>query len=262
MNKFGYLLASTALAGVMAMPGVAEAQSSKAVAVTDNAIQAASVTVLGVTEVLNATLHTANNKDLFIGVSIQCGLSTTTKITSVGDPVTKGDAKGKQTALAEAEVQLRLTVSGSHGGVHPNPDDGNVADTGDTASGWVTFCSRSQTLEGILGKALFCEDVGTGGGDTTSGPDGTFQIDECDIDDQEISLAISTLNANTFNFIVDDLSSGDHSITVEARINTNTSESTTGTTVTADATATALIGAGSLMIQEVRMVRGHDVTLD
>lgn len=207
MNKFSYLLATTALAGLVALPTTADAQSAKAAARTDNNIHVVSFSTTGLihSNVLRTDIKTANKKDLFIWVSLQCGLSTNTKIVTDQDELKSTRTK----AVADAEVQMRLRVTGpGHAGIHPNPTTTSFG--GNTPSVWVTMCKRNQTLEGFLGKAIFCtESNGTSG----------IQFDECDVSqDQDIELTLTTLTATAFNFVVEDMEPGDHTVRIDIRL--------------------------------------------
>lgn len=236
MNKFGYLLATTALAGLAAWPGTAEAQSSKAVAKVHD------LSVIDFTDeathgVFSLPIKTANKSDLFVDVSLQCGLTTTTKVvnaTETGGGGKTGKKGAKSSALAGAKLAVTVTIDGRPSNtVHPSVP--------------VTFCERSQLLEATLGQALICEDLNS---------DGTIQFEtECDLIDQDISLTLVTLNANSFNFIIPDVGSGDHTISINAILLTATSG-----TAGATAVATGLLGLGSVTVQEVRMIKDFDVT--
>ncbi len=273
MNKFGYLLASTALAGVMATAGTANAGSaSKAVAGVSNlnafnlsALAGESTTTVSGT-LMELFIKTANAKDLFINVAMQCGLSTTTRVknetATESTTTSKSGRKAKvSTSDANASLEIRVLFDDSNDKVLPG---GGSSNTGTTAQnptfdlGWVTFCQRSQTLEAILGQGLVCADVNTI-------PGIQFQ-DECDLTDQEISLAISTLSASSFNFIVPDVGPGDHTVKIEARAAVAAFESgdfsDTNVVHVTPATALAILGLGSVTVEEVRMVRGTEVDLD
>jgi hypothetical protein len=56
------------------------------------------------TTILSNNLKTANQKDLFVDVSLECGLYTSTKVASSG----KTD-----TSVADAGVQVQVLVDGS-----------------------------------------------------------------------------------------------------------------------------------------------------
>ena len=73
--------------------------------------------------------------------------------------------------------------------------------------------------------------------------------------DEEIELIQDTMGANTFNFILADMSSGNHKVEVQAAITSSTSSQTGG------ASANASIGNGSVTVEEVRMIKGEDINL-
>jgi hypothetical protein len=66
---------------------------------------------------------------------------------------------------------------------------------------------------------------------------------------EEIGLFIGTLSVNSFNFIIPDVSSGMHNIKVYAAVGTYADYEQ------GDANAVAVIGLGSMTIEEVRMVK-------
>jgi len=71
-------------------------------------------------------------------------------------------------------------------------------------------------------------------------------------DPEEIELIIATMSANSFNFIVQDLNSGMHTVEVWAKCSTD-ADSMEG-----DAKAIAVIGLGSVTVEEVRMVKDEN----
>ncbi len=102
----------------------------------------------------------------------------------------------------------------------------------------VTYCYRSQTLEAVLQGQIDLESCVV---------DGVFTPSACELTDEEIRLILSTLSVHAFNFFTYNLASGDYRLTVEANPSTGTS-STNGS----EASATALIGLGSMVVDEVR----------
>ena len=66
------------------------------------------------------------------------------------------------------------------------------------------------------------------------------------LDTEEIQLVLRTLNAHAFNFFTYDLAAGDYRITVEANPDTST------TSQEGSSNAIALVGLGSMVIDEVR----------
>lgn len=86
---------------------------------------------LAYTTILNTTLRTANQKDLFIDVSLECGLYTRTKVVSQeGVP---------DTSSADSGVRVRVLLD-------PGTPNERVAPPGET-----TYCRRVQTLTGVYG---------------------------------------------------------------------------------------------------------------
>jgi hypothetical protein len=60
------------------------------------------------------------------------------------------------------------------------------------------------------------------------------------------------LSANSFNFIIEDLSSGTHTITVDAAC------ASSAMNQEGCAQSSAIIGLGSMTVEEVRMIKGED----
>jgi hypothetical protein len=176
------------------------------------------------TTVLENTLKTPNQKDLFIDVSLECGLYTRTLVKSAGS---------RDTSVAEAGVKVRVLV-----------------DDTEAYPGEVVFCRRTQTLSALFGGILeSCTDGSVPG----SLPDGTITNDECTWTNEELELILDTMNANAFNFVLDDLGPGEHTVSVQARIDTNTDVDT------GEADAWATIGMGSMTVEEVRLIKGEDI---
>ncbi len=118
-------------------------------------------------------------------------------------------------------------------GVDPNHPD--YPDVG------VTYCYRSQTLEAVLQGQINLADCVV---------DGAFDPTTCTLTDEEIRLILSTLSTHAFNFFTYDLTSGDYRLQVEANPETDMS-STAGSTAGAE----ALVGLGSMVVDEVKF--GH-----
>ncbi len=118
----------------------------------------------------------------------------------------------KDTSTAAAAVLLRVKVDGNT--VHPGIP--------------IIFNARVQRLAAKLG----------GFGDPLL--------------PEEIELLIGTLSANSFTFIAPDLSSGPHTVTVEAACWAGASAQD------GSAIAGAVIGLGSVTIEEVRMIRDEN----
>lgn len=179
------------------------------------------------TTILDTKLHTSQQKDLVMGVSLETGLFTRTLVRSKG-----GTA---DTSYAEANIQVRVLV------------DAGTANERLAEPGVVTFDKRYQELMAKLSGVLTCTD--------TNG-DGIIQYDECTLTDEEIQLILDTLAAHSFNFALDDLGSGTHTVSVQVRVTTDTGAQA------GSSSATGMVGKGSLVVEEVRLVKGSDITIN
>lgn len=95
----------------------------------------------------------------------------------------------KNQAAAEAGVAVRVVAD-------KDTDDERIAEPGD-----VTFCRRSQELTAMFGGIMDeCYDLNGDG----------ITMDECTWTDEELQLILQTMNANAFNYVLDDLGAGDH----------------------------------------------------
>ena len=193
--------------------------------------------------VLASFVRVPQQEDLVFDVALQCGLYTDTLVKSSGG--------NKDTSSAEASVAVRVAIQ-EFLGVDGAGDDilGEPSYALPNGDGGVVYCKRRQvlsaTLQGII-ENLLCfpeNDAGV----PTFDPDAPG----CDLADEEIQLILETLNANAFNFIAMDLTSGDYKVTVEAEITSDTSSQK------GSADAKGMIGLGSMVVDEVRFVRNED----
>jgi hypothetical protein len=161
------------------------------------------------TNILTQNIKTANDKDLFIDVSLLSGLYTETNVKSKGG--------NKDTSAAVAAVLLKVEVDGE-----------------EAFPGWIVYNGRVQVLSATLQGVL---------------EDGVV------VGYEEIGLIIGTLSANSFNFIVDDLDAGMHEVEVSALCVTFAGSQA------GSAKAKAVIGLGSVTIEEVRMVKGENAII-
>lgn len=192
---------------------------------------------------MSSDIRVPSQEDLVFDVALQCNLTTDTTVRS------KGGNKDTSTAEAGVKVRVRIEALDGDGAVVPgtaryalpNADILQDPDSG------VTYCYRRQelsaTLQGILQNlACFVDD--------DSNPDTAPVFDPdangCLLDPEEIQLVLSTLSAHAFNFFTYDLTSGDYRVTVEANPDTNT------TADQGSSNAIALVGLGSMVIDEVR----------
>lgn len=210
-----------AVLGLVLMPATVFAQSQpsakEAVQVSANALIPATRDSNGWVPILSASLKMPEQKDLFVGVSLETGLMTDTLVRSKGGT--------SDTSWAEANLQVRVLI------------DGIAAEPG-----VVTFDKRRQTLMATFNG--ICTD--------TNG-DNIVNFDECQTP-EELQLILDTLEAHHFNFAVDDLGSGIHTIVVEARVTTSANWQL------GSASATGAVGKGTVTVEEVRLVKGTDIT--
>lgn len=186
-------------------------------------------------EELVATVKVPQKKDLLIGVSIQTGIDTSTKVTG------KFGGGGSATATGE----IKVTVSVCPVGQECDPADEMYQAE---PKGGVIFDSRTQTLEAVLGGVL---DTCT----CTVDDNGVCVIDvdvNCEATDEMISLLLETVGAHHFNFVAPNLNSGEYTVTVYATIMTDagTNDVLPGEPNTSN--AKAVVGPRIVTIQTVR----------
>lgn len=237
MRNLAITTAGTVLAiGLVAAPALAQnAKIGTATADLTDLKQGASwVYVDGMTTDIRVPQQT----NLSIDVALQCSLATDTTVRTKG-----GD---KASANAQAGIKVRVEIQALDDGnpvgpktyAYPNADVTADENTG------ITYCQRSQTLEAILQGQIDLDSC------TQSG---SFVAGDCTLSDEEIRLVLSTLSAHAFNFFTPDLTSGDYRVRVEANPETST-EVIEGDidAEPSEALAAALIGQGSMVIDEVR----------
>ncbi len=231
-KKVSFTLGALALAALATGPAMA--QNSKAGGATSTLTVLSKGNSWFDVNGMTTDIRTSQQTDLTLDVALQCSLATDTNVK------TKGGAKGSATAEAGVKVRVRIQqldkgeLVGEPWWAMPSADIGADADSG------VTYCYRSQTLEAVLQGQIdlaSCVDP----------DDGSFNPDLCELTDEEIRLILSTLSVHAFNFFTYDLASGDYRLTVEANPDTGTS-STAGS----EANAEALVGLGSMVVDEVR----------
>lgn len=237
------LLTSLTAVAMLCCSGIASAQSSKATAqittvtVCANSnnlapcILAGSQTIpTGVWhKVMSTSIKTSNVADLFVDASLVTGLYTSTQV--------KGNGNGSiSTASAMGGVQVRAVMdpqfdsSGNVvGGTYAYPDDQGTG---------VTFDQRIQTLTANLGNIF--TDCFANGGNTGTG---------CTLTQEQITLALDTTSAHSYNFILVNVGSGTHSLLIQAQVNTNATGSNGGVAI-----SNAMFGLGSVTVESVRFV--------
>jgi hypothetical protein len=242
-SPFNKILAASLIAGTVfgttfaaeGQPAAKSTAMASAINILDNSVQSAEATEPAWTPILSNTIKTANPSDLFVDVSLECGLYTGTTVKSKNGV--------KDTSTADASVKVRVLVDGVE--AHP---------------GAVNFCRRSQeltaTFQGLLTdeegnsclitEAVVDEETGEITGYTTT-------IDEECVRPEELGLILQTMNANAFNFIIADVGSGVHNVEVQAMIDSDT------TVQEGEASAMATLGKGSVVVEEVKMIQDEDI---
>jgi hypothetical protein len=192
----------------------------------------------GWTTILEQVIRVPQQKDLFIDVSLETGLYTRTHVKSKRNAE---DDDSWDSSRAQAKIDVRVGINGNYASLAFNEYEPGVAFPRD-----VCFDMREQILSakfmGIFNNECLSANLSTG----------AVTIDyEC-LEPEEIELILNTLSSHSFNFVVADLDSGDHTITVEARITGN------GAATEGSFEAKALVGRGSVLIEQVRMIQNED----
>jgi hypothetical protein len=196
------------------------------------------------TTILTQEIKMANQKDLFITPSLECGNYTDTTVRS------KDAVLDSSTAVSAVRVRVVLDPATLGAGAGPGPDgayalpDNGSAFEGSLGSGvhgaGVTYCGRLQTLSATLQGILSC-------------PAGAAVPTGCTTTPEDISVLLNTLTANAFNFVASDLSPGVHVVEVQV-LGVVDAKAISGA-----AKAQAFAGAGSVTIEAVRMIKGEQV---
>jgi len=199
----------------------------------------------GWTTLFTQDIKTPTGKDLFINVSLECGLTTDTTVMS--------KKLARAIADAEAIVEVRVVVDDDAvpvNGNTPNPDTD------------ITFARRHQTL--------IAEFAGDFSACMTIDDQGNIVIDWKCVTPEMLQLILDTMQANSFNFIVPDLIAGTHTVEIQAKLSYEASgnleqEVIDGETVImaeGEAFAKAYLGNGSVTVEVVRMIKGEDLVVD
>lgn len=195
--------------------------------------------------VMNASIKTSTTTDLFISPSLVTGLYTETQV--------KGSTAGtSQTAAATGSVAVRVII-----------DCTNCAAPGSAQSGLASFAAAGQPDPlgtGIVFDARIQQLTATLGQVVTSA---CLLTNTCTT--EQIDLVLATTSAHTFNFVLLNVGSGTHTVTVQARLDAgqvctnNNSNGTGGVTCTTvntslgSSVAAALFGVGSVIVQPVHL---------
>ncbi len=190
--------------------------------------------------ILTQEIKMANAKDLFIDASLQCGIVTDTTVKSMNGVLATDEARATvrvRIALFKDDV-LYAYAQPDRGRDAANADDPDAP--ADPAG--VVFCDRIQTLLAKFSGLNCTADLETG-------------AVTCD-NPEELQLILKTLNANSFNFVAADLEPGVYTIKVQAK--TTAVVGDIGIDGALNKT-NAFVGAGSVAIESVRMIKDEQV---
>jgi hypothetical protein len=215
---------------------------------TSNAGDLAEVAFASAAPIFTQIIHTAQQKDLLIDVSLECGLTTNTKVMS----------KNLKRAISEAEAIVEVWVEVDPVFVDGEPIErsGNLAEPG-----VVTFARRYQALIAeFAGSFSTTKDEWQ---DCFVKNNGITTIDPDCLDPEMVALILDTMTANTFNFVQADLDAGDHTIVVWANLDYRKtgeefvdSENELADWAPENISTRAYLGKGSVTVESVRFVKG------
>jgi hypothetical protein len=199
--------------------------------------------------VMNASIKTSTNKTLFVTPSLVTGVYTNTSV--------KGGSSGtSQTATAVASVAVRVLLDCSNcvGVGEPQAIAANFTAAGypDAAGSGIVFDARIQQMTATLGSVITSTCLTN---ITTCTP-------------EQIDLILSTTSAHSFSFIMPEVGSGAHVVTVQARLDagnvcynnlgsvTTCDGSSVVNTAMASSVSAAVFGLGSMTVIPVQLAPG------
>jgi hypothetical protein len=198
------------------------------------------------TTVFKQLIKTPTAKDLFISASFEVGMTTNTAVMS----------KKLERAIANAEAKVEVRVIRDHNYDQP------------VEPGEITYAWRKQTLVAEFAGLYDLWDAACV--KTETDPDTgaitsiVFSEDAACFDAEYLQLILSTMNANSFNFIDVDVPQGTHSIEVQVRLTyhlddgidifdrPNLADDILNSSYDG---STAWIGKGSVTVESVRMIK-------
>ncbi len=197
--------------------------------------------------VMNVAVKKSINKTLFVSPSLITGLYTNTQV--------KGNGSS-QTATAVASVAVRVlldcTNCGNVGAAQTQAASFPVAGFPDARGSGVVLDARMQQLTATLGQAI------------TS----TCLIDITTCSPELVDLILSTTSAHSLNFILTQVGAGQHTVTVQARLdagnacyNDNGAVTTCSSTDVVNTTlgssvSAAVFGLGSVTVIPAQLTPG------
>jgi len=196
----------------------------------------------GWVNILRTYIKTPNDKELALGVSLQCGIVTDTTVRS------KGGELDSSAAQARIRVRVKITPPGGADPIYAEPNNGayltDILPVPAEDARGITYCDRYQKLEAkFAGLNCTADDAG---------------VVTC-TDPEELRLILKTLNAHHFNFLYANANPGVQKIEVQAQAEAGV---VLGGTMLGAAGAEAFAGAGALSVETIRLVKDADGTTD
>ncbi len=192
-------------------------------------------------QIMAANIKTANDKGFAFDIALQCGIYTDTTVKSKGG--------NKDASSAEGRVLVRVQVTdpdGIVGYAQPSADIDAAANSG------VTYNYRKQLVEAEF-QGICIDEVPVLDPETGL-PTGEVELvlrgSLADCDYETVRVMLDTLQANAFNFYYGLTDSGVYNVSVQAKLITETSSGN------GLASAKALVGLGSMFVENVRLVKG------
>lgn len=212
--------------------------------------------------VMTASLKASTNKTFFVSPSLVTGLYTNTQVSgkTSGNP-------SSETATAAASVAVRVLLDCAGCSTPGQPQTQNVswamAGYPDAGSGLpnqggsgIIFNARIQQLTATLGQAITSTCL-------------TFTTTLSNTCPPEvINLILDTTSAHTFNFILPEVGAGQHTVTIQARLDagdicystkgfiTTCSTDQVVNTTLASSISAAIFGLGSVTVIPVQLAPG------
>ena len=206
-----------------------------------------------------ANIRVPQSKELLVGLSAQVGLFTSTEVKGKRGSYSRAlAAAGGSVVLFACNLDTNDCAMGKPGSVIL---DARIQEMDAILAGVIDECTFDVSLDvdpGDLEDPY--DDVATG--------DATWDLSDCEVAQESISLALSTLSANHFNFVFPDLDQGDYAV-VAYFITAAYAEAMAACgdpelyphCLPGDGDATAIshafIGKTMLTAQEVRAVKGE-----
>ena len=186
----------------------------------------------GYTPILNQPMKMAQGKDLFVDVSLLCGLFTQTEVTAVSQA-------GWDEGEAMAKIMVRVSAVDmdeptNQYWAYPSAGGFEGAEGAIAPDEGIIFAMRQQNMWAMLNT------------DNTT-------------DNMTIGLALDTMDAHSFNFVIPNLDSGEYMVVVEAMTETEPTVASKGKNKGGGDAAWAGLGFGSVTIEQVRMAKDTDI---